>query len=117
MATWVQASSPIRDSARAATTWYGVESPAMPRPVTEGSGTGDEGVGDKGVGGVVTGWSAGMAPGMSRAAAGRFNACGQASFPPPAELLSWSESIPPRSPSITTQLSTGLTPYGPPTHH
>ncbi|MEU0620726.1 hypothetical protein ABZ329_07710 [Streptomyces rubiginosohelvolus] len=58
MATWVQASSPIRDSARAATTWYGVESPAMPRPVTEGSGTGGEGVGDKGVGGVVTAWSA-----------------------------------------------------------
>ncbi|GGW07463.1 hypothetical protein GCM10010264_31770 [Streptomyces globisporus] len=112
MATWVQASSPIRDSARAATTWYGVESPAMPRPVTEGSGIGDEGVG-----GVVTAWSAGMAPGVFRASAGRFDARGQASFPPPAELLSWSDSIPPRSPSITTQLSTGLTPYGPPTHH
>lgn len=76
----------------------------MPRPVAGGSATGAEGVG-------------GMASGVSCASAGRFNACGQASFPPPAELLSWSESIPPRSPSITTQLSTGLTPYGPPTHH
>ncbi|BFP53894.1 hypothetical protein SCMC78_37010 [Streptomyces sp. CMC78] len=76
----------------------------MPRPVSEGSATGAEGGG-------------GMASGVLRASAGRFNACGQASFPPPAELLSWSESIPPRSPSITTQLSTGLTPYGPPTHH
>ncbi|GAB2928805.1 hypothetical protein GCM10027028_29760 [Streptomyces sundarbansensis] len=83
----------------------------MPRPVAEESRDGT------GHGGVAAAWSGAGASEVPGASAGRFDACGQASFPPPAELLSWSESIPPRSPSITTQLSTGLTPYGPPTHH